>query len=286
MTSVVCHSMSLWVVFHPYTDVWQTTHNFWTFGLCLQYPIITEQKHFFGDIFCEITTTKKKQRWNLQKSHILHLLSDWQRRVITSWRDSLLSFPLSLSSQGNLTPSIVVSFFCPCPCSCILSQRVFLGLSYVLSLSWIVSHTTVPRVLPTCFFPSLALSTVLPLGGQTWQRCMFHDTTRTSIPRQRYTRELTHKGRSQVGINVGPQYLNSESAVEGLPMKPVRRKSTTGVQVSSWLPGTQREVPRRYFEFGRFGVGNIVVYYESRKWELKIRLMNEGRWDERLKGRV
>ncbi len=29
-----------------------------------------------------------------------------------------------------------------------------------------------------------------------------------------------------------------------------------------------------------------VVYYESRKRELKIRLMNEGRCDERLKARV
>jgi hypothetical protein len=29
-----------------------------------------------------------------------------------------------------------------------------------------------------------------------------------------------------------------------------------------------------------------VVYYESRKRELKIRLMNEGRGDERLKARV
>ena len=29
-----------------------------------------------------------------------------------------------------------------------------------------------------------------------------------------------------------------------------------------------------------------VVYYESRKRELKIRLMNEGRYDERLKDRV
>ncbi len=29
-----------------------------------------------------------------------------------------------------------------------------------------------------------------------------------------------------------------------------------------------------------------VVYYESRKRELKIRLMNAGRCDERLKGRV
>jgi hypothetical protein len=29
-----------------------------------------------------------------------------------------------------------------------------------------------------------------------------------------------------------------------------------------------------------------VVYYESRKRELKIRLMNEGRCDERLKSRV
>ena len=31
---------------------------------------------------------------------------------------------------------------------------------------------------------------------------------------------------------------------------------------------------------------DIVVYYESRKRELKIRLMNEGRCDERLKARV
>ena len=30
----------------------------------------------------------------------------------------------------------------------------------------------------------------------------------------------------------------------------------------------------------------VVVYYESRKRELKIRLMNEGRFDERLKDRV
>ena len=30
----------------------------------------------------------------------------------------------------------------------------------------------------------------------------------------------------------------------------------------------------------------FMVYYESRKRELKIRLMNEGRCDERLKGRV
>ncbi len=29
-----------------------------------------------------------------------------------------------------------------------------------------------------------------------------------------------------------------------------------------------------------------VVYYESRKSELKIRIMNEGRCDDRLKGRV
>ncbi len=30
----------------------------------------------------------------------------------------------------------------------------------------------------------------------------------------------------------------------------------------------------------------VVVYYESRKRELQIRLMNEGRCDERLKTRV
>ncbi len=31
---------------------------------------------------------------------------------------------------------------------------------------------------------------------------------------------------------------------------------------------------------------SFVVYYESRKREVKIRLMNEGRCDERLKTRV
>ncbi len=31
---------------------------------------------------------------------------------------------------------------------------------------------------------------------------------------------------------------------------------------------------------------STVVYYESRKRELKTRLMNEGRYDERLKARV
>ena len=33
-------------------------------------------------------------------------------------------------------------------------------------------------------------------------------------------------------------------------------------------------------------MNNYVVYYESRKRELKIRLMNEGRCDERQKARV
>ena len=31
---------------------------------------------------------------------------------------------------------------------------------------------------------------------------------------------------------------------------------------------------------------SYVVYYESRKRELQIRLMNEGRYDERLKGLI
>ena len=58
---------------------------------------------------------------------------------------------------------------------------------------------------------------------------VYHDTSRTSAPRQRHTRELTYKGRSEVAINVGFQYLSFESPVEGLPMKPVRRKSAAGV---------------------------------------------------------
>ena len=36
----------------------------------------------------------------------------------------------------------------------------------------------------------------------------------------------------------------------------------------------------------RVKVLNLFVYYESRKWEVKIRLMNEGRYDERLKTRI
>ncbi len=55
-----------------------------------------------------------------------------------------------------------------------------------------------------------------------WQRCMSHDTAHTPAPHQHHTRELTCKGRSEVVINVGFQYLSFESAVEGLPMKPVR----------------------------------------------------------------
>ena len=58
---------------------------------------------------------------------------------------------------------------------------------------------------------------------------MSHDTEHTPDPRQRHTRELTYKERSEVAINVGFQYLSFESAVEGLPMKSVRRESAAGV---------------------------------------------------------
>jgi hypothetical protein len=57
---------------------------------------------------------------------------------------------------------------------------------------------------------------------------MSYDTAHTSVLHQHHTRDLTHKGRSEVVSNVDPQYLNSESAVEGLPMKPVSLKSATG----------------------------------------------------------
>ena len=73
------------------------------------------------------------------------------------------------------------------------------------------------------------LITILPLRERMYQRCMSHDTAHTPAPRQRHTRELTYKGRSEVAINVGFQYLIFESAVEGLPMKPVRRQSAAGV---------------------------------------------------------
>jgi hypothetical protein len=47
-------------------------------------------------------------------------------------------------------------------------------------------------------------------------------------------------------------------------------------------PGSDaNQLSAAYFE-----VFVVVVYYESRKRELKIRLVNEGRCDERLKARV
>ena len=66
-----------------------------------------------------------------------------------------------------------------------------------------------------------------------WQRCMSHDTVHTPAPRQRHTRELTYKGRSEVAINVGFQYLSFESAVEGLPMKPVSRECRGCISVET-----------------------------------------------------
>jgi hypothetical protein len=57
----------------------------------------------------------------------------------------------------------------------------------------------------------------------------FHTPNSRTPRRQRHTRDLTYKGRSEVGINVGFQYLNCESVLEGLPMKPVGRKSVVGV---------------------------------------------------------
>ena len=41
------------------------------------------------------------------------------------------------------------------------------------------------------------------------------------------------------------------------------------------------------YKYNRGGGGrSVIVYYESRKREIQIRLMNEGRSDERLKTRV
>jgi hypothetical protein len=72
------------------------------------------------------------------------------------------------------------------------------------------------------------------------QRCMSHDTTHTSVPRQRHTRELTHKGRSEVTINVGSQYLNFVSVIGGLPLTPVSRKSVVDALVSRQTYGSRR----------------------------------------------
>jgi hypothetical protein len=91
------------------------------------------------------------------------------------------------------------------------------------------SHSGVQESLLTQVPQKPRLITILPLGEQMCQRCMSHDNTRTSVPRQRHTRDLTHKGRSEVVINVGSQYLSFVSAIGGLPMKPVSRKSASGV---------------------------------------------------------
>ena len=90
-------------------------------------------------------------------------------------------------------------------------------------------HSVVQESLLTQVSQEAQLITILPLRERMWQRCMPHDTTHTPAPRQRHTRELTYKGRSEVAINVGFQNLIFESAVEGLPMKPVSRKSAAGV---------------------------------------------------------
>ncbi len=50
------------------------------------------------------------------------------------------------------------------------------------------------------------------------------------------------------------------------------------------MSGQTRKKPKDLSTREREEVG--VVYYESRKREIKIRLMNEGRCDERLKHRV
>jgi hypothetical protein len=86
---------------------------------------------------------------------------------------------------------------------------------------------------------------------------MSHDTTHTSAPHQRHTRDLTHKERSEVVINVGSQYLRFVSVihessgtlhvrgerVESTSVNLVRRISIIALR-EGWLPGTQREVPR------------------------------------------
>ena len=99
---------------------------------------------------------------------------------------------------------------------------------------------------------------------------MSHDTAHTPVPRQHHTRELTCKGRSEVAINVGFQYLSFVSVVEGLPMKPV-----------------SREVPRVYKcqyggesksrEYGLRGerVGSTSVNLVRR---IVIKTFRDGRW--------
>ncbi len=83
-------------------------------------------------------------------------------------------------------------------------------------------HSGVQESLLTQVPQKARLITILPLGEQMWKRCMSHDTVHTSVSHQRHTRELTHKGRSEV-------YLSFVSVIGGLPIKPVCRKSVVGV---------------------------------------------------------
>jgi hypothetical protein len=65
-------------------------------------------------------------------------------------------------------------------------------------------HSGVQESLLTQVHRKPRLITVLPLGGQSGREvCPM--TPHTSVPHQHHTLDLTHKGRSETGINVGPQ---------------------------------------------------------------------------------
>ncbi len=154
-------------------------------------------------------------------------------------------------------------------------------------------HSGTRESLLTQVFQEDQLITILPLRERMWQRCMSHDTAHTPTPRQHHTRELTWKGSSEVGINVGFQYLIFVSVVEGLPMKPVSRevprvyKCQYGGESKSreyrlrgeraesatvnlvgrivikafrdgrW-PGTQREVPQGCLSIRYYSIKNLI----------------------------
>jgi hypothetical protein len=101
--------------------------------------------------------------------------------------------------------------------------------------------------------------------------------------------------RCTVFLNPRLPFLNPDST--SIRRTVTMKNCHTGM---SQFPHTERETTRNNLfkdrdEVNRRGVSECdgrvcdfqVVYYESRKWDLKIRLlMNEGRCDERLKGRV
>ena len=131
-------------------------------------------------------------------------------------------------------------------------------------------HSVTRESLLTQVSQEAQLITILPLRERMWQRCMSHDTAHTPAPRQHHTRELTCKGRSEVAINVGFQFLSFVSVVEGLPMKPVRREVPPVYKCHYGGESKSREYGLRGERVGSASV-NLVR-------RIVIKAFRDGRW--------